>query len=103
MTGIFILSSQTNTDDKMGLSMEGSQYHTGTLVSFCGDGHCRTCEHWLVHKLLRHCSRKEIALKHFLALFHRALLSEKGSVNASGNPPKYTGCITMQCPDGPFS
>lgn len=43
------------------------------------------------------------AVRYFLALFHKALLVEKGSVNTPGNDLKCIAYITLQSYCGLFS
>lgn len=72
------------------------------LVSLHGGGHCRAWEHraHALEAFKNFFEKGNTTVRHFLALYHRALLSEKGSGNTSGTPSpptNYIGC------NGPFS
>ena len=61
----------------------------GALLSLSGDGPWRTRGQgtvlWTCKKLFQ---KGNISAWHCLALFHKVLLTKKGSVNSPGNPPK---------------
>ena len=62
-----------------------------------------------VNIVLLYCPFKKLfqkgttTVRHFLALFHKALLVEKGSVNTAGNDLKCIDHITLQTYCGLFS